>query len=126
MSATSARVLDYVLDRQHAFTSLTRDLVEAESPSAHPETHDDVRRILRLALASAGYESREAGAPGGPRHVYARPAERRRGGPSQLVVGHFDTVWPVGSLYERPFCVDGNIIHGPGSFDMKAGLAQLI
>jgi glutamate carboxypeptidase len=126
MSATSARVLDYVFDRQHAFTSLTRDLVEAESPSAHPETHDDVRRILRLALASAGYESREAGAPGGPRHVYARPAERRRGGPSQLVVGHFDTVWPVGSLDERPFCVDGNIIHGPGSFDMKAGLAQLI
>ena len=122
----AARVLDYVLDRQHAFTSLTRDLVEAESPSAHPETHDDVRRILRLALASVGYESREAGAPGAPRHVYARPLERRRGSPSQLVVGHFDTVWPVGTLAERPFRVDGNVIHGPGSFDMKAGLAQLV
>ena len=126
MSAMAARVLDYVLDRQHAFTSLTRDLVEAESPSAHPETHDDVRRILRLALASVGYESREAGAPGAPRHVYARPAERMRGSPSQLVVGHFDTVWPVGTLEERPFRIDGNVIHGPGSFDMKAGLAQLV
>ena len=122
----AARVLDYVLDRQTAFTSLTRDLVEAESPSAHPETHDDVRRILRLALASVGYESREAGAPGAPRHVYARPAYRRRGRPSQLVVGHFDTVWPVGTLEERPFRIDGNVIHGPGSFDMKAGLAQLV
>ena len=122
----AARVLDYVLDRQHAFTSLTRDLVEAESPSAHPETHDDVRRILRLALASVGYESREAGAPGAPRHVYARPAERMRGSPSQLVLGHFDTVWPVGTLEERPFRIDGNVIHGPGSFDMKAGLAQLV
>ena len=122
----AARVLDYVLDRQSAFTSLTRDLVEAESPSAHPETHDDVRRILRLALASVGYESREAGAPGSPRHVYARPAARRRGRPSQLVVGHFDTVWPVGTLEERPFRIDGNVIHGPGSFDMKAGLAQLV
>jgi len=126
MSATAARVLDYVLERQHAFTSLTRDLVEAESPSAHPETHDNVRRILRLALAGVGYESREAGAPGGPRHVYARPAKRRRGGPSQLVVGHFDTVWPVGTLAEQPFRIDGNVIHGPGSFDMKAGLAQLV
>ena len=126
MSVMAARVLDYVLDRQHAFTSLTRDLVEAESPSAHPETHDDVRRILRLALASVGYESREAGAPGAPRHVYARPAERMRGSPSQLVVGHFDTVWPVGTLEERPFRIDGNVIHGPGSFDMKAGLAQLV
>jgi glutamate carboxypeptidase len=122
----AARVLDYVLDRQNAFMCLTRDLVEAESPSAHPETHDDVRRILRLALASVGYESREAGAPGAPRHVYARPATRRRGRPSQLVVGHFDTVWPVGTLEERPFRVDGNVIHGPGSFDMKAGLAQLV
>ena len=122
----AARVLDYVLDRQHVFTSLTRDLVEAESPSAHPETHDDVRRILRLALASVGYESREAGAPGAPRHVYARPALRRKGSPSQLVVGHFDTVWPVGTLEERPFRIDGNVIHGPGSFDMKAGLAQLV
>ena len=122
----AARVLDYVLDRQNAFTNLTRDLVEAESPSAHPETHDDVRRILRLALAGVGYESREAGAPGAPRHVYARPALRRRGRPSQLVVGHFDTVWPVGTLEERPFRVDGNVIHGPGSFDMKAGLAQLV
>ena len=122
----AARVLDYVLDRQSAFTSLTRDLVEAESPSAHPETHDDVRRILRLSLASVGYESREAGAPGSPRHVYARPAARRRGRPSQLVVGHFDTVWPVGTLEERPFRIDGNVIHGPGSFDMKAGLAQLV
>ena len=122
----AARVLDYVLDRQSAFTSLTRDLVEAESPSAHPETHDDVRRILRLALASVGYESREAGAPGSPRHVYARPAARRRGRSSQLVVGHFDTVWPVGTLEERPFRIDGNVIHGPGSFDMKAGLAQLV
>ena len=126
MSATAARVLDYVLERQHTFTSLTRDLVEAESPSAHPETHDNVRRILRLALAEVGYESREAGAPGGPLHVYARPAKRRRGGPSQLVVGHLDTVWPVGTLTKQPFRIDGNVIHGPGSFDMKAGLAQLV
>ena len=126
MSATAARVLDYVLERQHAFTSLTRDLVEAESPSAHPETHDNVRRILRLALADVGFDSREAGLRGTPRHVYARPAQRRRRSPSQLVVGHFDTVWPIGTLAERPFRIDGNVIHGPGSFDMKAGLAQLV
>jgi len=126
MTATAARVLDYVLDQQHAFTALTRDLVEAESPSTQPDIHDEVRRILRLALASVGYESRETGSPDQPRHVFARPAERRRGSPLQLVVGHFDTVWPVGTLDERPFRVDGNVIHGPGSFDMKAGLAQLV
>ena len=124
MCATNAaRVLDYVNSQQHVLTDLMKDLVEAESPSAHPETHDDVRRILRLALASAGYESRETG---NPAHVFARPAVRTRGRPSQLVLGHFDTVWPVGTIRDQPFRIDGNIIHGPGSFDMKGGLAQLV
>ena len=122
----AASVLDYVNSQQHVLTGLIRDLVEAESPSARPETHDDVRRILRLALASVGYESRETGTPDKPRHVFARPAQRRRGGPSQLVIGHYDTVWPISTLAERPFRIDGNVIHGPGSFDMKGGLAQLI
>jgi len=125
-ATTSARVLDYVHGQQHVLTNLIKSLVEAESPSAQPETHDGVRRILRLALASAGYESRETGAPDRPRHVFARPAERRRGHPSQLVLGHYDTVWPVGTLEERPFQIDGNIVHGPGSFDMKGGLAQMV
>jgi glutamate carboxypeptidase len=123
---SAARVLDYVNSQQHVLTNLIRDLVGAESPSAHPETHDNVRRILRLALAAAGYESRETGGPDRPAHVFARPAQRMRGRPSQLVLGHFDTVWPVGTVKERPFRVDGNVIHGPGSFDMKGGLAQLV
>ena len=127
MSATTAaRVLDHVNSQKHVLTHLMKDLVEAESPSAQPETHDDVRRILRLALASAGYESRETGGPNGPPHVFAKPARRVRGRPTQLVLGHFDTVWPVGTINDRPFRIDGNIIHGPGSFDMKGGLAQLI
>lgn len=125
-AAIAAKVLDHVHHQQYVLTGLIRDLVEAESPSSHPETHDEVRRVLRLALASVGYDSREAGAPDQPRHVFARPAERARGRPTQLVVGHFDTVWPVGTLDERPFRIDGNVIHGPGSFDMKGGIAQLI
>ena len=122
----AARVLDYVNSQQHVLTDLMKDLVEAESPSAHPETHDNVRRILRLALASAGYESREPGGPDKPSHIFAKPQERKRGQPTQLVVGHFDTVWPVGTLEERPFRINGNVVHGPGSFDMKGGLAQLV
>ncbi|MCP5089956.1 MAG: M20 family metallopeptidase [Gammaproteobacteria bacterium] len=127
MSATTAsRVLDHVMGQASALTSLTRALVQAESPSAQPEIHDEVRRVLRLALASAGYDSRETGVPENPRHVFAVPAERPKGRPSQLLLGHYDTVWPVGTLDDRPFTVDGNVIHGPGSFDMKGGLAQIV
>ncbi|MEJ2257740.1 MAG: M20/M25/M40 family metallo-hydrolase, partial [Woeseiaceae bacterium] len=127
MSAiNAARVFDYVNSQQHVLTGLLRDLVDAESPSSHPETHDEVRRVLRLALASVGFDSREVGQPGEPRHVFARPSERDRNQPLQLVVGHFDTVWPIGTLQERPFRLAGNVIHGPGSFDMKGGLVQLV
>ncbi|MBT8083318.1 MAG: M20 family metallopeptidase [Gammaproteobacteria bacterium] len=127
MRPNAARVLEYVHSRQPLLTGLIRELVEAESPSAHPETHDEVRRILRLALADAGLESREAGSHAGePRHVFARPAQRERGKPIQLIVGHFDTVWPIGTIEKRPFRIDGNVVHGPGSFDMKGGLAQLV
>ncbi|MEJ2274576.1 MAG: M20 family metallopeptidase [Woeseiaceae bacterium] len=127
MSAiNAARVFDYVNSQQHVLTGLLRDLVDAESPSSHPETHDEVRRVLRLALASVGFDSREVGQPGEPRHVFARPSERDRNQPLQLVVGHFDTVWPIGTLQECPFRLAGNVIHGPGSFDMKGGLVQLV
>lgn len=125
-TSVAARVLDYTRTQEQALIDLTKQLVEAESPSANPEVHDDVRRVLRLALADVGYDSRETGGPNQPRHLFARPHGRTKGAPTQLLLGHFDTVWPVGTVDERPFRVDGNIVHGPGTFDMKAGLAQIV
>jgi glutamate carboxypeptidase len=43
-----------------------------------------------------------------------------------LVLCHYDTVWPVGTLAELPFAVDGDTATGPGIFDMKAGLVQFL
>jgi len=127
MLATNAsRVLDYVHGQKSSLVTLIKNLVEAESPSAHPETHDEVRRVLRLALAEAGYESRETGIADGPRHLFAKPAQRPKGRPTQLLIGHYDTVWPVGTLVGRPFTINDDVIHGPGSFDMKGGLAQIV
>ena len=127
MSATIAtRVFDHIKGQSSSLTDLVKALVEAESPSAQPEIHDEVRRVLRLALADVGYDSRETGVPDKPRHVFAVPADRPKGRPSQLLLGHFDTVWPVGTLKDRPFAINGNTMHGPGTFDMKGGLAQII
>jgi glutamate carboxypeptidase len=40
-----------------------------------------------------------------------------------LLLGHFDTVWPVGTLERMPLRREGTRLHGPGTFDMKAGIA---
>lgn len=47
------------------------------------------------------------------------------GDPSVLLIGHLDTVFPAGTLAERPFRVDGDRATGPGVFDMKAGVVIL-
>ena len=43
-----------------------------------------------------------------------------------LIVGHHDTVFPLGTVARRPFTREGNIGRGPGIFDMKAGIVQAI
>jgi glutamate carboxypeptidase len=56
----------------------------------------------------------------------AHPSPRVRRKPLQLLVGHCDTVWPVGTQREMPVQVVEDQIRGPGVFDMKGGLVQMI
>ncbi|MGY1433719.1 2-dehydropantoate 2-reductase [Streptomyces reniochalinae] len=46
--------------------------------------------------------------------------------PPVLLLGHYDTVWPTGTLDTWPFRRDGDRLTGPGVFDMKAGLVQAV
>lgn len=48
------------------------------------------------------------------------------GTPRVLLVGHHDTVWPIGSLQDHPWSVTDGIARGPGVLDMKAGLVQML
>ncbi|MEV6710733.1 M20 family metallopeptidase [Lentzea sp. NPDC051208] len=42
-----------------------------------------------------------------------------------LLLGHHDTVWPIGTLERIPFSVQDGVLHGPGCFDMKTGVAMI-
>ena len=64
-------------------------------------------RISRVPSATAGDHLRAAFGDG-PRQI--------------LLLGHFDTVWPLGTLARMPLKRDGGRLHGPGVFDMKAGI----
>ena len=61
--------------------------------------------------------------PGAGDHLRA---EFGTGESQVLVLGHFDTVWPVGQLEHMPVRHDGGRLYGPGTFDMKAGIAQAL
>jgi glutamate carboxypeptidase len=49
--------------------------------------------------------------------------EREKGKGQILLLGHFDTVWPVGTLARMPLKEHDGRLHGPGIFDMKSGIA---
>jgi glutamate carboxypeptidase len=58
-------------------------------------------------------------------HLHARTAGASAK-PAQLLLGHCDTVWPEGMLKEMPLLIDENVVRGPGVYDMKGGLVQMI
>ncbi len=99
-----------------------RLLVEIESPS------HDLEQLARSAQALAallerrlGGEARLVESPSGP-HVHWRGG----GDPVVLILGHHDTVFPLGTLAARPFQVADGRATGPGVFDMLAGIVQAI
>jgi glutamate carboxypeptidase len=120
------RLLQYLKEQQAELIELLKHMVDAESPSSTPEAHRLIIAVLSEALASLGFRIRTPQANNAHTHIYARREDRNRTLPAQLLVGHFDTVWPLGTITKRPFTVDGNVIRGPGAFDMKGGLTQIV
>jgi glutamate carboxypeptidase len=119
-------LLDDLIGRRKELVELLRRMVESESPSLAPSTHDGTARVLQEELGALGFSVRRLPGRTSGGQVWARPAQRVRGRPLQLLLGHLDTVWPVGTLEEMPFQVDADVVRGPGVFDMKGGLAMML
>ena len=105
---------------------LLRRLVEAESPSITPSAHEPALRLLEDGLRTAGCTTRRIAGNAPGCHLFARPESPAHGAPYQLTVGHFDTVWPLGTVAARPPHLDDGRLYGPGAFDAKAGLVQYV
>lgn len=96
-------------------------LVTCESPSSDlAAVAASVDTVAELGAARLGAVP-ERIVRGGCTHLRWRLGT----GPSRvLVLGHHDTVWPIGSLGTQPFTVTDGVLRGPGCFDMKAGLVM--
>jgi glutamate carboxypeptidase len=123
--------MDEILARTSAglprLLSLLRSLVECESPS-DSATH--TTRFAELLADTLSPLARVKLLPGGAfgKHLRAEfllPGPRRKDG-QILALGHGDTVWPVGALASMPWRETDGRLHGPGIFDMKAGLAMFV
>lgn len=111
---------------QENYSKMLEDLgrfVERETPS------DDKTRLDDFAEFLADYGKESGGTPeivpmesagNHLRITWGNPEAE----PPILLVGHFDTVWPVGAIKRMPFYIEDGVARGPGVFDMKGGLLQ--
>jgi glutamate carboxypeptidase len=121
---TTQAVLAYLREHRPALVGFLERLALAESPSSEPRSQDEVLEILSEGFIEIGYEVRRIPGRESGGHLYARPERRHRS--AQLLLGHCDTVWPLGTLDAMPVEVRDDVIKGPGVYDMKGGLAQMI
>lgn len=124
--ASTTELLDYLREHRQGLVDLLVRLATAESPSQDAESQKPVLEILYGELSTLDYSVRYLPTRQSGRHLYARPRQSERHAPVQLLLGHCDTVWPVGTLKEMPVEVDNGVVRGPGVYDMKGGLAQMV
>lgn len=95
-------------------------LVRAESPTTDKAAVDRCGTDLAARLEALGARVTRLPRAGRGDHLLA---EFGSGSSQVLLLGHFDTVWPVGQLERMPLTHADGRLHGPGVFDMKAGIA---
>ena len=121
-------LLDHYTARREAILQSIRELVERETKSREESRLNEIASFISGQLREIGGQVELIPQNGYGTHLRARfdfGHDRMEQG--VLVVGHLDTVWPVGSLERLPFRVTPEgCAHGPGIFDMKSGVAILV
>jgi len=106
---------------------LLRELVLLESPSLEKAAADHCCGFLAdqwLLRGGIVHVLKQKGRGNHLRIVW--PATASRPQRQLLVLGHYDTVYPTGTLSRMPFRISAGKAYGPGIFDMKAGIVQAL
>jgi glutamate carboxypeptidase len=119
-------LLAWLRTREDEIVALLNEVVRAESPSTDAAALERLFAILAQEFDQLDYAVRRVRGWDTGDHLYARPRHRSRHKRFQLVLGHMDTVWPLGMLQQMPLRRDGDIVYGPGTYDMKGGLVEIV
>ncbi|UGQ14864.1 M20 family metallopeptidase [Yinghuangia sp. ASG 101] len=109
-------------DQARHMTDLLAELVACESPSGNvPALNRCADLVAEAGRAVLGYLPQRIATEDGPHLLWAGDSPD-----PVMLLGHFDTVWPVGTLNDIPFTIQDGVARGPGVFDMKAGIVQML
>ncbi len=120
-----AAVLDWLRAHEQEMFDLLEKIVNIESGSYNKQGVDNVGAVLRDHLESAGIATTVFPLQEHGNCLLAEvPGNAGADAPHVLLLGHMDTVFPNGTLAQRPYRIEDGIAYGPGVADMKAGLVM--
>lgn len=109
--------------RSEDILALVHALVRHESPSRDADASAALAADIAARFEAVGAEVERVRTASGI-HLLMHVSGS---GDPLLLVGHTDTVWPVGTLeHEVPWSHDGDVVRGPGAYDMKAGIVVML
>ena len=120
-----AKRLRYFEERSDAMVQTVRQLVETESPSDNKDAVDQLGTLLAGRFEALGGHTKFHRTPNFGDHLQVDFAGTRKVKPV-LLLGHLDTVYPLGTLANMPCRVAEGRLWGPGAFDMKSGIALML
>ncbi|MBE9489804.1 MAG: M20 family metallopeptidase [Bacteroidetes bacterium] len=103
-----------------------KDMVSIESPSNNKQALNTILQFIENKLDTLGFYSIRVSGKNTGGYLYARPKIRKKNKPLQLLVGHCDTVWSINTINDIPITQHDGKLTGPGVYDMKAGLTQIL
>lgn len=110
----------FIDTHQEEMLALWRELVQIESGSQYKTGVDAVAQKVKSQLDCLGAKTRVIEMPHAGNMVVSSWGEADRA--PILLLGHMDTVFPNGTIHERPFTIQDGKAYGPGVLDMKGGL----
>ena len=119
-------IITYLKDNHKPMLALLKEMVAIESPSNNKKALKNVIRFLRKELEQLGFYTLHISGKNTGGYLYARPLIRKKNTPLQLLIGHCDTVWELQSIKDMPVVQSNGKLSGPGVFDMKAGIIQIL
>ncbi|WP_202795953.1 M20 family metallopeptidase [Maribacter sp. HTCC2170] len=122
----AAEILAYFKANKDKMIGFLEKLVQYESPSDDPNSQKPILEFLESKLNSLGYFTLFVPGKNTGGFLYARPQNRDRKKNLQLLLGHCDTVWTKNTLLKMPISENNGKMTGPGVYDMKAGLTQIL
>jgi glutamate carboxypeptidase len=125
MPVAASALLGFLDQQQSAMLEVLRRMVELESPSDNKAAVDQLGKALAAEFSSVGAKTKLHSQAASGDHLQAWFPDTPDKKPI-LLLGHFDTVWPLGTLKSMPFRMEGGRAFGPGVYDMKAGITMML